>query len=115
MSVHEDAYHYYAADQRHGLARNPLKAIIAPRPIAWVSTISADGVGNLAPYSFFNAMGEIILDTLEIGAAPRKSPGTGLVSEGDAPAGAFGRRTIDRERSVLVSTIDDAGPCVGAC
>ena len=58
MSVHEDAYHYYAADQRHGLARNPLKAIIAPRPIAWVSTISADGVGNLAPYSFFNQVSD---------------------------------------------------------
>lgn len=28
---------------------------IAPRPIAWVSTLSEDGVMNLAPYSFFNA------------------------------------------------------------
>ncbi|AWH92785.1 flavin reductase family protein [Dietzia lutea] len=30
-----------------------LTASIAPRPIAWVSTVSADGVLNLAPYSFF--------------------------------------------------------------
>ncbi|MDQ1106131.1 flavin reductase (DIM6/NTAB) family NADH-FMN oxidoreductase RutF [Nocardioides zeae] len=30
-----------------------LTALVVPRPIAWVSTISADGVGNLAPYSFF--------------------------------------------------------------
>jgi len=30
---------------------------IVPRPIAWVSTLSADGVGNVAPYSFFNMMG----------------------------------------------------------
>lgn len=30
-----------------------LTASIAPRPIAWVSTVSADGVPNLAPYSFF--------------------------------------------------------------
>ena len=29
---------------------------IVPRPIAWVSTLSADGVRNLAPYSFFNAV-----------------------------------------------------------
>ncbi|HEY9698901.1 MAG TPA: flavin reductase family protein [Trichocoleus sp.] len=33
-----------------------LTSIVAPRPIAWVSTISADGISNLAPYSFFNAV-----------------------------------------------------------
>jgi flavin reductase (DIM6/NTAB) family NADH-FMN oxidoreductase RutF len=33
-----------------------LTSIVAPRPIAWVSTISVDGVSNLAPYSFFNAV-----------------------------------------------------------
>ena len=27
-----------------------------PRPIGWVSTVSADGRANLAPYSFFNAV-----------------------------------------------------------
>lgn len=30
-----------------------LTAIVVPRPIAWISTVSADGVGNLAPHSFF--------------------------------------------------------------
>lgn len=30
---------------------------IVPRPIAWVSSLSAQGVGNVAPYSFFNMMG----------------------------------------------------------
>ncbi len=30
-----------------------LTAIVVPRPIAWISTLSADGVGNLAPHSFF--------------------------------------------------------------
>jgi flavin reductase (DIM6/NTAB) family NADH-FMN oxidoreductase RutF len=33
-----------------------LTSIVAPRPIAWVSTISAAGVPNLAPFSFFNAV-----------------------------------------------------------
>jgi flavin reductase (DIM6/NTAB) family NADH-FMN oxidoreductase RutF len=41
---------------------------IVPRPIAWVSTLSADGVGNVAPYSFFNMMGAspplIVLGTM---------------------------------------------------
>lgn len=31
-----------------------LNSLVVPRPIAWVSTMSADGVGNLAPHSFFN-------------------------------------------------------------
>ncbi|CCW13219.1 nitrilotriacetate monooxygenase component B [Rhodococcus aetherivorans] len=30
-----------------------MTATIVPRPIAWVSTVSADGVPNVAPYSFF--------------------------------------------------------------
>ncbi len=30
-----------------------LTSIVVPRPIAWISTMSADGVGNLAPHSFF--------------------------------------------------------------
>lgn len=34
-----------------------LVQLVVPRPIAWVSTISDDGVTNLAPYSFFNAVG----------------------------------------------------------
>jgi flavin reductase (DIM6/NTAB) family NADH-FMN oxidoreductase RutF len=33
-----------------------LTSIAVPRPIAWVSTISADGVPNIAPFSFYNAV-----------------------------------------------------------
>jgi flavin reductase (DIM6/NTAB) family NADH-FMN oxidoreductase RutF len=51
--------HYFIADPRkHGLKYSPFKALVAPRPIAWVSTVSADGVVNLAPYSFFNAVAD---------------------------------------------------------
>jgi flavin reductase (DIM6/NTAB) family NADH-FMN oxidoreductase RutF len=39
-----------------GLAFNPFKAIVAPRPIGWISTVNARGEVNLAPYSFFNAV-----------------------------------------------------------
>ena len=31
-----------------------LTAVVVPRPIAWVSTVSADGVPNLAPHSFYS-------------------------------------------------------------
>lgn len=49
-----DAHFYRAADGT-GLPHDPLNAIIGPRPIGWISSLSADGVPNLAPYSFFNA------------------------------------------------------------
>jgi flavin reductase (DIM6/NTAB) family NADH-FMN oxidoreductase RutF len=38
----------------HGLPHDPLNAIIGPRPIGWISSVSASGARNLAPYSFFN-------------------------------------------------------------
>jgi flavin reductase (DIM6/NTAB) family NADH-FMN oxidoreductase RutF len=43
---------------RSGIAHDPFKALVAPRPIGWVSTMGTDGSVNLAPYSFFNAVGE---------------------------------------------------------
>jgi flavin reductase (DIM6/NTAB) family NADH-FMN oxidoreductase RutF len=43
---------------RSRLPHDPFKALVAPRPIGWVSTIAADGSVNLAPYSFFNAVAE---------------------------------------------------------
>jgi len=39
-----------------GLTHNPFSALIVPRPIGWISSISAAGIANLAPYSFFNAV-----------------------------------------------------------
>ena len=38
------------------LPHDPFKALIAPRPIGWVTTMSASGAINLAPYSYFNAL-----------------------------------------------------------
>lgn len=38
----------------HGLPHSPFTAIVVPRPIGWISSISREGVVNLAPYSFFN-------------------------------------------------------------
>jgi flavin reductase (DIM6/NTAB) family NADH-FMN oxidoreductase RutF len=34
-----------------------MTALVVPRPIGWISTISASGVRNVAPYSYFNLMG----------------------------------------------------------
>jgi len=48
--------YYYEVANGHGLPHDPFKAIIAPRPIGWISTVDAEGRMNLAPYSFFNAV-----------------------------------------------------------
>ncbi len=47
---------FYRPEDGHGLPHNPFNAIVAPRPIGWISTRGADGSENLAPYSFFNAV-----------------------------------------------------------
>ena len=44
---------YETAKNDHGLARPPFKSCAVPRVIGWLSTVSADGVDNLAPYSQF--------------------------------------------------------------
>ena len=46
--------HFYEPRHGHGLAHDPLNAIVAPRPIGWISSVDVHGVANLAPYSFFN-------------------------------------------------------------
>ncbi|UYO48662.1 flavin reductase family protein [Rhodopseudomonas palustris] len=47
--------HSYKPANGHGLKHDPFNAIIAPRPIGWISSCDAEGRVNLAPYSFFNA------------------------------------------------------------
>ncbi|NYJ09357.1 flavin reductase (DIM6/NTAB) family NADH-FMN oxidoreductase RutF [Rhizobium leguminosarum] len=50
---------FYTTDEnRHGLAHDPFKAIVSPRPIGWIGSKGRDGSINLAPYSFFNAVAD---------------------------------------------------------
>ena len=46
---------FYRPSEGHGLRHDPFNAIVGPRPIGWISSLSPEGVRNLAPYSFFNA------------------------------------------------------------
>ena len=48
---------FYRPEDGHGLPHNPFKAMVAPRPIGWISTRGPKG-DNLAPYSFFNAIAD---------------------------------------------------------
>jgi flavin reductase (DIM6/NTAB) family NADH-FMN oxidoreductase RutF len=47
---------YETAKRNHGLPHDPFKAIVAPRPIGWISSMSTKGEINLAPYSYFNGV-----------------------------------------------------------
>jgi flavin reductase (DIM6/NTAB) family NADH-FMN oxidoreductase RutF len=47
-------WHFYEPRDGHRLPHDPLNAMVAPRPIGWISTVSASGARNIAPYSFFN-------------------------------------------------------------
>jgi flavin reductase (DIM6/NTAB) family NADH-FMN oxidoreductase RutF len=47
-----------ASARNGGLPWDPFKAIVAPRPIGWITTLTPEGVVNLAPYSYFNAVGD---------------------------------------------------------
>jgi len=48
---------FYEPSKGHRLPHDPFKALVSPRPIGWISTQAKDGSLNLAPYSFFNALG----------------------------------------------------------
>lgn len=49
---------YDAILNDHGFEYDPFKALVTPRPIGWISSLSPDGIANLAPYSYFNAVAE---------------------------------------------------------
>ncbi len=54
------------------LPHDPFKAMIAPRPIGWISAVSASGAVNLAPYSFFNAVASAPVAILAFSSEGRK-------------------------------------------
>lgn len=48
---------FYEPSQRnHGMRHDPFKALAVPRPIGWIGTLDTEGLPNLAPYSYFNAV-----------------------------------------------------------
>jgi len=49
---------FYQTKDHHGLPHSPFKSLIVPRPIGWISSLSPDGVRNLAPFSFFNGLSD---------------------------------------------------------
>jgi len=71
---------YDAVANTHGLAADPFKALVAPRPIGWIATTSARGELNLAPYSYFNGFSY-------------SPPIVGFSSEGEKDSATFAMET----------------------
>ena len=71
---------YETIANKHGLKHDPFKALVAPRPIGWIATLSAKGEVNLAPYSYFNAFSSV-------------PPIVGFSSEGDKDSSTFAMET----------------------
>jgi flavin reductase (DIM6/NTAB) family NADH-FMN oxidoreductase RutF len=84
---------FYAAKDGHGLPHDPFKAIVAPRPIGWISALSARGELNLSPYSYFNA----------VSARP---PVVMFSSEGHKDAVAFIEQTGEFTCSLVTKALD---------
>lgn len=70
-----------------------MSSAIAPRPIAWVTTLSADGVPNAAPYSFFNMMGDAP-PTIALGLLRGATGGVKNTAENIIATGEFVVHTV---------------------
>jgi len=64
---------FYEPNKGHPFPHNPSKAIVAPRPIGWISTLSAQGVPNLGPYSFFNMISDRPFSVMFASDTPKDS------------------------------------------
>jgi flavin reductase (DIM6/NTAB) family NADH-FMN oxidoreductase RutF len=73
---------------------DPFKALVVPRPIGWISTVSAKGEVNLAPYSYFNAFSS-------------NPPIVGFSSEGDKDSSTFAMETREFVWSMAVWELRD--------
>ena len=83
---------------------NVLLNAVAPRPIAWVSTLSASGQSNLAPFSFFNV---VCAEPPMLGFAPSMRPPKKSAAQAEPPAGTpkDTLRNIRETKEFVVSVV----------
>ena len=99
---------YDAVKNDHGLPNDPFKALVAPRPIAWISTVGRDGTPNLAPYSFFNAFAQAP-HYVAFGSGPKKDTLKNIEANGEFAVNlvAFNQRDQMNETSASVGPDTD--------
>ncbi len=77
------------------LPHDPFKAIVAPRPIGWISTRALDGRINLAPYSFFNGFSD-------------RPPVVGFSSNGYKDSATFAKESGEFVANLATFALKDA-------
>lgn len=106
---------YYRISEGHqsaGLRHNPINALIAPRPIGWISTVDKAGRPNLAPFSYFNA---VSADPPFVMFAPNEKDTTGTEKDSLRNVRDTGEFVVNivpwrlREQMNLTSTVLDHG------
>lgn len=90
------------------MPNDPFKALVAPRPIAWVSTLGRDGTPNLAPYSFFNAFAQSP-HYVAFGSGSRKDTLTNIEANGEFAVNlvSHGQREQMNTTSASVASSED--------
>jgi flavin reductase (DIM6/NTAB) family NADH-FMN oxidoreductase RutF len=73
---------YDPRTEKHGLKHSPVTALVVPRPIGWISTLTPDGIVNLGPYSFFNLVSGYPPWVI-FSSAPRKHSQTNAETTGE--------------------------------
>ncbi|GAA4680096.1 flavin reductase family protein [Frondihabitans cladoniiphilus] len=91
-----------------------VKNAVVPRPIAWVGTVSPDGVGNLAPYSYFNL---VTMDppTLMISFIGQKDSYDNLRASGDFVVNLVtdGLIDVETDSAAILPPEDDEAELLG--
>ena len=95
---------YDAVKNDHGFAADPFKAIVAPRPIGWISSLSPQGRANLAPYSYFNAVAQAP-HYVVFGSGPRKDSLRNIEATGEFAVNlaTYGLREPMNQSSAMVA------------
>jgi len=77
---------FYEPGTPHGLPHDPFKSCVVPRPIGWISTLSADGISNLAPFSQFQNLSfdppHVMISASEASTGARKDTITNIEQTG---------------------------------
>jgi flavin reductase (DIM6/NTAB) family NADH-FMN oxidoreductase RutF len=105
--------YFYEPSKGHGLPHNPFKAIVAPRPIGWISSIDLQGRVNLAPYSFFNAFAETPPIIGFCTSGERKDSVNNIDSTGEFVANFVGAE-LAQEKNITSATLApglESAPC----
>jgi len=101
---------FYTTEKRdHGLPHDPFKALVVPRPIGWVSTISEKGVPNLAPFSFFNALSDSP-PMLIMSVANGKDSVNNILATGDCTCSLATKSLVDEmnmSSAAVASTVSE--------